>query len=372
MKYVTITECARKWGVSERRVAQLCNGGQIDGAIKQRRFWLIPEDAQKPADGRVAPEGSIAAGKRKAESMRNNVFAEDSLLQLHALDPESVDLIMSEIPLREDGSGRKPLSVARLWSEYHRIIKPEGCIVLLTSGTSTADIIASNEKEFRYKLVWAKNSKDSKMDARGSSHMDVCVFSAQGEGKVNEDSILDALGKGLFHMDGTGDVLRFTDQDGNPLADDGADKMALGSFIACAYTEPRDFIVDNAGYTGKLIAGAMFAGRNVCCIERDAQRSVQTEEGKAFMGLPGDVAFQGVPQYPIYKKDRTVTEYYANSCWNSLLDAYLSMPDDLRSLLDPSPLTADFDRALAYKRQCAAGAAAETPVPDPVLKGGEE
>ncbi len=39
---------AKKWGVSLRRVNQLCNGGEIDGAIKVGGRWAIPFDAKKP------------------------------------------------------------------------------------------------------------------------------------------------------------------------------------------------------------------------------------------------------------------------------------------------------------------------------------
>ena len=40
---------AKKWGVSLRRINQLCNGGEIDGAKKIGGRWAIPLDATKPA-----------------------------------------------------------------------------------------------------------------------------------------------------------------------------------------------------------------------------------------------------------------------------------------------------------------------------------
>ena len=36
------------WGVSARRVNQLCNAGEIEGATKIGAYWKIPEDAPKP------------------------------------------------------------------------------------------------------------------------------------------------------------------------------------------------------------------------------------------------------------------------------------------------------------------------------------
>lgn len=44
---------AELWGISERRVTAACNEGKIPGAVKSGRKWMIPDDAEKPADGRV-------------------------------------------------------------------------------------------------------------------------------------------------------------------------------------------------------------------------------------------------------------------------------------------------------------------------------
>ena len=40
------------WGISVRRVQKLCEENRIDGIVRLPRAWLIPQDAQKPADGR--------------------------------------------------------------------------------------------------------------------------------------------------------------------------------------------------------------------------------------------------------------------------------------------------------------------------------
>ncbi len=48
-----VKEAARLWDISERRVSVLCKEGKIKGAKKQGRSWVIPIDAEKPADGRI-------------------------------------------------------------------------------------------------------------------------------------------------------------------------------------------------------------------------------------------------------------------------------------------------------------------------------
>ena len=48
MKYISVSEAAKKWGVSERSVRGYCAGGKIDGAFLTGKTWNIPETAKKP------------------------------------------------------------------------------------------------------------------------------------------------------------------------------------------------------------------------------------------------------------------------------------------------------------------------------------
>lgn len=50
---ITINEAARLWGIAPTRIAKLCREGRIEGARKEKKAWLIPADAQRPADGRI-------------------------------------------------------------------------------------------------------------------------------------------------------------------------------------------------------------------------------------------------------------------------------------------------------------------------------
>lgn len=45
---------AIEWKLSKRTINDLCNKGKIPGAIKKGKKWLIPDDAVRPADGRVS------------------------------------------------------------------------------------------------------------------------------------------------------------------------------------------------------------------------------------------------------------------------------------------------------------------------------
>ena len=53
MDYIGAKQAGIKWGISDRRVALLCEQGRIEGVVRMGRIWLIPKDAPKPADARI-------------------------------------------------------------------------------------------------------------------------------------------------------------------------------------------------------------------------------------------------------------------------------------------------------------------------------
>ncbi len=51
--YMNIMEASEKWGLSARRIQDLCKLGAVDGVIRLGRSWLIPKDAARPLDRRT-------------------------------------------------------------------------------------------------------------------------------------------------------------------------------------------------------------------------------------------------------------------------------------------------------------------------------
>ena len=46
-KYIAAKEVAVKWGVSSTWVTILCSQGKLDGAVKEKNRWMLPEDIAK-------------------------------------------------------------------------------------------------------------------------------------------------------------------------------------------------------------------------------------------------------------------------------------------------------------------------------------
>lgn len=50
MGYMSASQAAKKWNITQRRVQILCSENRIAGAFKVGEVWAIPEDAPKPED----------------------------------------------------------------------------------------------------------------------------------------------------------------------------------------------------------------------------------------------------------------------------------------------------------------------------------
>ena len=62
--YISVSDAAKKFNISKRRVQILCEKGRIEGANMVSGVWLIPTNAHKPIDGR----------KKKNNSSQLNYF----------------------------------------------------------------------------------------------------------------------------------------------------------------------------------------------------------------------------------------------------------------------------------------------------------
>ena len=50
MDIMSVKEASERWNISERWLQKLCEEGRIEGVQRFSRSWMIPKEAQKPAD----------------------------------------------------------------------------------------------------------------------------------------------------------------------------------------------------------------------------------------------------------------------------------------------------------------------------------
>ena len=78
-------EAAEKWGITARRVRVLCVNGQIDGAWREGKIWYIPDNAPKPADGRIRSKETLIVQieRKKAELDTRRPLTEGEVARLN-------------------------------------------------------------------------------------------------------------------------------------------------------------------------------------------------------------------------------------------------------------------------------------------------
>ena len=65
--YIGVKELAEKWGITTRRINQLCAENYFPGAYKKGKLWMVPSDAEKPA---VLREKKAKAGRSRAKTTK--------------------------------------------------------------------------------------------------------------------------------------------------------------------------------------------------------------------------------------------------------------------------------------------------------------
>ena len=104
----------------------------------------------------------------------------DCLEHMDSIDSKSIDMILCDLPY---GMTKNKWDVVipfdKLWQHYNRIIKDNGAIVLFGSQPFTSMLIMSNQKMFRYCLVWEKNKFSDFLNANRKpmkTNEDIVIF----------------------------------------------------------------------------------------------------------------------------------------------------------------------------------------------------
>lgn len=74
MEYITVSEAAKKWGVSARRVQMLCNEERIKGAIRFGRAWKIPSTAVLPNERKRKDEPNLPMPRKSPFLDMTNLY----------------------------------------------------------------------------------------------------------------------------------------------------------------------------------------------------------------------------------------------------------------------------------------------------------
>jgi site-specific DNA-methyltransferase (adenine-specific) len=231
--------------------------------------------------------------KYKDKDLRNSLIEGDCLSVLKAFPNSSIDMVLCDLPYgTTQNKWDSIIDLDNLWSEYNRVVKPNGAIVLSSQGVFTAKIILSNEKFFKYKVVWEKSKSTNFLNAKKQplrKYEDICIFyrkqptynpqMKKGEPYdkgVRKDQLTGSYGDfSATHVKSNGlryptDVIYFkTSESEGQVFHPTQKPVELGRYLIKTYTNPGDIVLDNSFGSGSFLVSAALEERYFCGIEKN-------------------------------------------------------------------------------------------------------
>lgn len=109
------------------------------------------------------------------------LYLGDCLDIMQDIQNNSVDMILCDLPYGVTANNKwdQIIPFEDMWSQYKRIIKKNGAIVLFGQDKFTAKLMLSNIKQHRYNIIWDKVHPSGFLNANKMplrSHEDILVF----------------------------------------------------------------------------------------------------------------------------------------------------------------------------------------------------
>ena len=223
----------------------------------------------------------------------NKMYNEDCLEGMKRIDDKSIDMILCDLPYgTTQNKWDSVIPLDELWKEYKRIIKDNGVIVLTSQGIFTAKLMLSNEKWFKYKLVWVKSKATNFLNAKKQplrKHEDICVFynkqpqynPQMTEGEPYDKGVRKNQLTGSYggfnpvHVKSEGmryptDVVYFKTAESEGKVYHSTQKpVALFEYLIKTYTDEGEIVLDNCIGSGTTAVACLNTNRNFIGFEKE-------------------------------------------------------------------------------------------------------
>lgn len=229
------------------------------------------------------------------EKFLNRVLCGDCIDLMNEIPSKSIDMILCDLPYGTTvNKWDSVIPLDKLWNQYERIIKDNGAIVLTSQGLFTAKLIISNEKLFKYKIVWEKSKPTNFLNARRQplrKHEDICVFYKKQPTFNPQMKNGDAYNKGIRKNQLTGsygnfkpvevkstgdrfptDIIYFKTAESEGKVYHPTQKpVKLGRYLIRTFTNSGEIVLDNTCGSGSFLVAAALEGRNYIGIEKNEE-----------------------------------------------------------------------------------------------------
>src|SRR5574344_720412 len=226
----------------------------------------------------------------KMEEIDMQLYNGDCLEIMKNIADKSVDMILCDLPYgTTQNKWDRIIPLDRLWEQYTRVIKNKGLIVLTADGIFSAKLILSNEKMYRYSLIWDKQRGCDFLNANKKplkSHEDILLFykkqptynkqywyskpykkTTNGSLSTNYGSRKEAASESDDGRRNPLSILRFP-RDGERVHPT-QKPVALFEYLIKTYTNENDTVLDNCMGSGTTGVACQHFNRNFIGIELD-------------------------------------------------------------------------------------------------------
>jgi len=227
----------------------------------------------------------------------NEIYLGDCLeLMPKHVEDKSIDMIFCDLPYGTTKCKWDTIiPFDKLWSEYERVIKDNGAIVLFGREPFSSFLRTSNVKMYRYDWIWEKSKATNFLFAKQMpliAHEDIMVFYKKkptynpqktkgkpynkGKEKRTEIEAVGKIGNGNLIENKTGlrnprSVQYFVTAEREGKLHPTQKPLALIEYMIKTYTNEGDLILDNTCGSGTTGLGVKNLGRNYIMMEQDTK-----------------------------------------------------------------------------------------------------
>ena len=230
----------------------------------------------------------------------NEIYKGDCLeLMPKLIDDKSIDMIFCDLPY---GTTKckwdSVIDLPKLWSEYERVIKDNGVILLFAQSPFDKVLGASNLKLLRYEWIWEKTQATGHLNAKKmpmKAHENILVFykklptynpqKTTGHKPINSytkyiktQNNTELYGEMKREISGGGEtdryprsVITFASDKQTSCLHPTQKPLSLIEYMIKTYTNEGDLILDNTCGSGTTGLGAKNLGRNYIMMEQDPE-----------------------------------------------------------------------------------------------------
>jgi site-specific DNA-methyltransferase (adenine-specific) len=214
---------------------------------------------------------------------------------LPQLGDRTFDALITDPPYgTTDIAWDQPVQWPLFWNEARRLCKPSAPLVLFAAGKFVYQLISSNQKQYRYELIWEKNNPVGHLDANRRplrSHENVLIFSQVGKGGTYNPQMI----KGKPHVVGMNhksahygrasgnvvkrttdlyhprSILRIQNRSGAKSLHPTQKPLELMKWLVLSYSNRNDTILEPFAGSGSTLAACANHGRKAIGIEQSEE-----------------------------------------------------------------------------------------------------